>query len=154
MSDRAFTFHSPARGEEGVHGEPRSKAEERYGICSGCGCDGLNCAGTPACFGPVTFEDHFRELHDELLRVMVDRQRKYGPGNIPKFGMFGVLVRLNDKIERLNNMATSGGLALTDFGDESVEDTLIDIANYANIMRAQMRGWWTKAACPPLEETL
>lgn len=103
---------------------------------------------------PLTFEAMFDDLHRDCHDIMVERQRKYGPSNIPKFGMFGVLVRLNDKIERLNNMASSGSLALVDFADESIEDTLIDVSNYANIMRAQLRGWWTKESCPPLEEKL
>ena len=153
-----FQTYSPARGAETVDAIPPENVnllvppgEERYGKCAGCGCDGLNCPcdeqvpGSP----PATFEGMFMGLHYDCHAVMIERQKKYGPNNIPKFGTFGTLVRMTDKFERLSNMVQNGDSGSV---DESIEDTLIDISNYANIMRAQMRGWWTKESCPPLGE--
>ena len=97
---------------------------------------------------PITFEEHFEVLFRDCLDVMVERQRKYGPHNIPKFGTFGTLVRMGDKFERLAHMVGRWGETLDT--DESIEDTLIDLANYATIMRAQLRGIWTADQCPPL----
>lgn len=105
---------------------------------------------------PANFEEMFEHLQKDCLDIMVDRQRKYGPNNIPKFGTFGTLVRMTDKFERLNTLHERFQDLKDDasYSDESLEDTLIDIANYANIMRAQLKGYWTKDKCPKLKENL
>jgi hypothetical protein len=76
----------------------------------------------------------------ELEELMHERGQKYGPGNIAEFGDFGVLVRMGDKFARLKNLYLEGQGG--DVRDESVEDTLMDIANYAIIMLAWRRGQW------------
>lgn len=76
----------------------------------------------------------------ELEELMHHRGVKYGPGNIQEFGDYGVLVRMSDKYARLRNLYVNG--AGGDVRDESVEDTLMDIANYAIIMLAWRRGVW------------
>lgn len=102
---------------------------------------------------PRTFEDHFQILFAECLQVLVERQKKYGPRNIPRFGVYGTVVRLTDKMERLINLSSRGAIEYAEkYADESLEDTLVDIANYATIARAQLRGWWTMEACPPLRD--
>lgn len=112
-------------------------------------CDRDNCDFPwPPGSEPITFEEHFGALFADCLDVMVERQRKYGPHNIPKFGTFGTLVRMGDKYERLVNLHQHAD-ATSDV-NETIEDTLIDLANYATIMRAQLRGIWTADRCPPL----
>src|SRR3990172_4304875 len=80
----------------------------------------------------------------------IERQRKYGPENVRKLGIFGVFGRLaDDKVERIRR-ALNGRIAhgevvlddLADFNDESFEDALLDIANYALILIALKRGLW------------
>ncbi len=87
---------------------------------------------------PETFEELFGGIQDELFDLMVRKQRDYGVGNISKFGLFGVLVRTSDKLERLLNLLEKG----VDPSNESFEDTAKDIANYGMIMLAIMRGQW------------
>jgi hypothetical protein len=97
-----------------------------------------------------TFQGVFRAIFDEAFDLLVERQRKYGPENIARQGLYGVFTRLAyDKIERLrrsmNGVLWNGEVELDfveDFGDESFEDTLLDIANYALIMLALRRGVW------------
>lgn len=88
---------------------------------------------------------HLREwldaLVDEAKAVMRERGKKYGPGNIAEWGELGVLVRLSDKMARLREMQQNGSSA-SDFADESVEDTYIDIINYGIIALAWRRGLW------------
>lgn len=79
----------------------------------------------------------FDAHQDEARLIMVERQHKYGPHNISAMGFDGVIVRMNDKFARLRN-----GLAA--HGDESVADTLYDLANYALIGLMVYEGSWPK----------
>jgi hypothetical protein len=71
--------------------------------------------------------------------VLLDtKQRDYGSGNISAFGEKGIVVRMNDKIERLKTLV---------WGDKSpshekVSDTWLDIANYGVIGLLCHRGEW------------
>lgn len=64
------------------------------------------------------------ESRNKMFPLMVDRQRKYGTGNILKFGTKGIIIRMSDKVERLKNL---GG----EFVDDSIEDAHMDIVGYA-----------------------
>ena len=92
-------------------------------------------------------------LQEECMAIMVERQAAYGPNNISRLGVHGTLMRIQDKLARLEHLmgdgyseATAEGLPL----DPAIEDSLIDMANYCDILRAQLRGWWTPKGCPPL----
>jgi hypothetical protein len=63
------------------------------------------------------------------LNLFDRKQRDYGSGNIADFGEMGVLIRLNDKINRLKNLLKSQASA----NFESVSDTWDDISNYGLI---------------------
>ena len=122
---------------------------------------------------PLFFQDMVVLLHSEAFNIMIERQKKYGPENIKSMGEAGVIVRLNDKMERLKKWRESDeliravntlherGILITEdlrkelvdsierdseVSDESVDDTLHDIMNYALILLALRRGWWA----PPL----
>ena len=77
----------------------------------------------------------------ELRSIMMKKQADYGPLNIalaPGGPMNGLRVRMYDKLARLNNLADKA--ATPNF--ESIEDTLIDLANYAIIgLLVQRRQW-------------
>ena len=78
---------------------------------------------------------------NELRSIMMKKQEDYGPLNIalaPGGAMNGLRVRMYDKLARLNNLADKA--ATPNF--ESVEDTLIDLANYAIIGLLVQRGQW------------
>ena len=65
----------------------------------------------------------------EMCSLLVSKQHDYGHGNITAFGLKGVLVRLSDKIERLNNLKSKKSKAQ----NESLLDTLRDIVGYCVI---------------------
>jgi hypothetical protein len=67
----------------------------------------------------------------------VYKRQDYGSGNISAFGEFGVIVRLNDKMERLKNLNKMPSVK-----NESIEDTYQDIANYAVIALLIRRNLW------------
>lgn len=71
------------------------------------------------------------------LRVFKERQRKYGRGNIARSGERGVVIRVGDKLARLENLERSAGAA-----DESVTDTWIDVGNYGFIGLMTHLGTW------------
>jgi len=105
-----------------------------------------------------TFEETFKGIFQEAFDLLVERQRKYGPENIRSLGLWGTFERLSsDKIERVRR-AFDGTLRHgrletwvdDDFGDDSFEDSLLDIANYAFIMLALRRGAWGR----PLQEDI
>ena len=82
---------------------------------------------------------------DTILAVLSSIIKKklavYGPLNTalaPGGPMNGLRVRMYDKLARLNNLADKA--ATPNF--ESIEDTLIDLANYAIIGLLVQRGQW------------
>ena len=75
---------------------------------------------------PASFQEMCLTISAESDALCIGKQRDYGPGNITAFGEVGVLVRLNDKIERLKHLI-GNGLVPT---NESLEDTWLDIVNY------------------------
>lgn len=62
-----------------------------------------------------------------MSNLLVSKQRDYGHGNIMKFGLTGILIRLNDKIERLGNLRRKN---VIEPKNESIDDTLKDIIGY------------------------
>jgi len=83
-------------------------------------------------------------VYEMLSDVLVSKQLDYGPGNInnaPGGAMNGILVRMNDKMERLKNLIYhSEG----EPQNESIDDSLVDIANYAVIAMMVRNGSWPK----------
>ena len=78
-------------------------------------------------------------LH-ELAKILYKKHEDYGPMNIagaPGGPMNGLRVRMYDKLARLSNLGDNDTPNY-----ESVEDTLIDLANYAIIGLLVQRGQW------------
>src|SRR3990167_2522889 len=90
--------------------------------------------------GPRTFEAALSRIYWDRLAVMVNRQRKYGPDNILSTGLLGIAVRMRDKWERLWRFASKQDE--TQYADESLRDTLIDLGNYADIALMLLDGTW------------
>lgn len=65
----------------------------------------------------------------DMVSTLCRKQHDYGHGNINRFGMYGVIVRLSDKIERLENLKNKDTKAF----HESTNDTLMDIVGYCVI---------------------
>jgi hypothetical protein len=63
----------------------------------------------------------------EALELFKKKNADYGD-SFATYGPIGVLVRMGDKISRLQNI-TNRGIALVD--DEALRDTLIDLHNYS-----------------------
>jgi hypothetical protein len=85
--------------------------------------------------GGASFEVSLDAALSEVRELMVSRHKKYGPGNILRHGEYGVIVRLGDKYERLDNNRE-------DLADESVDDTVDDVIGYGVIMKMLRAGTW------------
>ena len=72
-------------------------------------------------------EESFKKIQEEGLELFKKKNADYGDA-FAKFGMVGVLMRIEDKIMRALNI-TKNGVTLVDY--ESIRDTLIDLHNYA-----------------------
>lgn len=86
----------------------------------------------------------------ELKVTMIKKHQDYGPYNIahaPGGAINGLLVRMHDKMERLENLYYNRR-DTPNF--ESVEDTLKDLANYAIIGLMVQRGQWEGLSEPGL----
>ena len=100
---------------------------------------------------PSTWEEALDAVLAEMRAVMVSRQDKYGPDNILRQGILGVLTRVqDDKIERikgaLNGTVVRGRVFLDPIpegdDDDTFTDGVIDAANYLVIMLMLYRRWW------------
>ena len=65
----------------------------------------------------------------DVHRTLVRKQKDYGPENIRRFGRQGLMIRLHDKVARLENL-DGGGRGPE---NESVVDTFLDIIGYCAI---------------------
>jgi hypothetical protein len=86
---------------------------------------------------------HLDTILSELHTVMMRKHQDYGPYNIahaPGGAMNGLIVRMHDKMERLQNLYFHRKGDTPNY--ESLEDTLQDLANYAIIGLLVQRGQW------------
>ena len=77
---------------------------------------------------------------EELAKIMYKKHQDYGPMNIagaPGGPMNGLRVRMYDKLARLTHLGDNDTPNY-----ETIEDTLIDLANYAIIGLLVQRGQW------------
>lgn len=71
-----------------------------------------------------------KEIVDELNRVYEQKNTDYGDSfaeSVREFGIVAALTRISDKYNRFKRLAL-GNRNLV--GDESIRDTLLDMANY------------------------
>ena len=61
---------------------------------------------------------------ETVFQTLCSKQHDYGHENINKFGLYGIIVRLSDKVERYANLKNKYAK------NESVFDTLLDIVGY------------------------
>ena len=71
--------------------------------------------------------EQMKKIQAEALELFTKKNADYGDA-FAKYGMIGVLMRIEDKIQRSLSI-TNKGVNLVD--DEGLRDTLIDLHNYA-----------------------
>lgn len=74
----------------------------------------------------------------ELSDLLVRKQKDYGHDNISRFGRLGLLVRVHDKVARLENLTRRG----LDPENESLRDNYMDVINYCAIGMMVEMDWF------------
>jgi len=96
---------------------------------------------------PITYEQALDVVLAEMREIMLDRHRKYGPNNILRGGVHGLITRIGDKLARIEKDHELCGFKHCvpgrDFTDETSEDAWLDLSNYAGPVGIMLqRGWW------------
>ena len=76
-------------------------------------------------------EKEFKDITDEMLKIFIQKNHDYGNAfeeSMNEEGLTSARVRLGDKWRRFKQLS-KGEKALVE--DESIKDTLLDMANYA-----------------------
>ena len=71
--------------------------------------------------------EQMKQVQSTALELFRKKNSDYGDA-FAKFGVIGVLMRIEDKIQRSLSI-TKNGVILVD--DEGIKDTLLDLHNYA-----------------------
>lgn len=71
--------------------------------------------------------EQMKKIQSDALELFSKKNADYGDA-FAKFGVIGVLMRIEDKIQRSLSI-TKNGVNLVN--DESMRDTLLDLHNYA-----------------------
>ena len=72
----------------------------------------------------------FKNLTNKMSETYERKNHDYGDSfnkSLDKFGLIASVVRMNDKMERIESLTNKEALVK----DESIKDTLLDLANYA-----------------------
>jgi len=71
--------------------------------------------------------EQMKQIQSDALELFTKKNADYGDA-FAKFGVIGVLMRIEDKIQRALSI-TKNGIILVN--DEGIKDTLLDLHNYA-----------------------
>jgi hypothetical protein len=131
-------------GLQRARNKPHLPSPNQYGFNS-CGCEICertysNIKKTNAKIKPpLEFEAAI--IARKAIELLVQKHDDYGPSNIsdaPGGPLNGLSVRLHDKVARLNNLLSNN----KEPQNESVQDTFIDILNYALIALLVIENKW------------
>jgi hypothetical protein len=73
--------------------------------------------------------EQFKKIQNDGLELFKRKNTDYGDA-FAKYGVVGVLMRIEDKIQRALSISKNG---ITLVNDEGIKDTLIDLHNYAGM---------------------
>jgi hypothetical protein len=76
---------------------------------------------------PQNREQQMIKVQKEALDLFKNKNQDYGDA-FANYGIVGILVRLGDKISRIQNITHN---SITIINTESLRDTLIDLHNYS-----------------------
>lgn len=80
--------------------------------------------------GQESLEEKFDKIYLKTKEILLRKNKDYGDNNLLRHGEFGLLVRMSDKLARLENLIQREDRA-PDVKDETLEDTLLDLIGYS-----------------------
>jgi len=91
---------------------------------------------------PAERDALIQSYFDEDMKLLKAKGHDYAGdedalGNLRRFGLLGIIVRLSDKFSRIEQFAKSGAISVK---GESIADTLRDIRNYAFLAQIFLEG--------------
>lgn len=99
----------------------------------------------------------YNDIQIEALKLALRKNADYSGSKVDNLaitGVYGIAVRLMDKVSRIYNLASG---AESQIKSESMRDTFIDIINYATFAVVMLDGHWKSLDQSPgvhLEETI
>lgn len=75
-------------------------------------------------------EDKFREITNSMLQTYIKKNKDYGDSfsnSLDEFGLVAAITRIGDKFNRIKSLIKKKGIQVK---EESIIDTLLDMANY------------------------
>ena len=102
--------------------------------------------------------DRLEKLMVEMLGIYKAKNKDYGDSfseSFEEFGLIAPVVRMNDKMNRIKSLTQSEGRQVK---DESLRDSLMDLANYAMMtvveLDQQVEDWGTIERPDALEKAI
>lgn len=123
--------------DEGIYTYPNTIPETGYTIMQGAT---KTVAHVPGTAGDPVLEERVLRAYMLAFSIWMSRQRKYGRLNIAATGAPGCFVRALDKLSRLRQVYVNNNK--DDFTDETLEDTWLDLLNYAAMGYLCHKGQW------------
>ncbi|NFB58003.1 DUF1599 domain-containing protein [Clostridium botulinum] len=85
----------------------------------------------------MKYQKH-NEICEELNKIYKVKNHDYGDSfgeTYKKLGIISAITRITDKVNRLQSLCTKDALV-----DESIKDTLMDLANYSIMTLIELEG--------------
>ena len=82
----------------------------------------------------------YKKMLDDMHNLYITKNHDYGNSvhdTYEKYGLTSFLVRIEDKLNRARTLSKNDAKV----NDEKIEDTLIDMANYAILAVMELRGY-------------
>ena len=76
---------------------------------------------------PINRVEQMKKIQSEALELFIKKNSDYGDA-FAKYGVIGVLMRMEDKLHRYMSISKKG---VNLVNDEGIRDTLIDLHNYS-----------------------
>ena len=75
--------------------------------------------------------EKYKDIQNKLLDVYTKKNADYGSNNLDTFGKVGIMVRIQDKLNRYINVSNNG---INMVNDEALNDTIEDLINYCYLL--------------------
>jgi hypothetical protein len=79
--------------------------------------------------------EKYQSIQNELLETFIKKNNDYGNNNLDTYGKIGIIIRMQDKINRYLNISKNNIEIKVD--DENLNDTIKDLINYCYLFLIQ-----------------